>query len=118
MRSRLRSGDLRVPVYLAQPIITKDDAGGEVINWSPGWKIFAMIEPLSGREWLAASLTKDSVDVRITIRYMPTLVPSARWRITDPASGTFYNITSVQVHQSKALVELLAKTAIGNSDGR
>jgi SPP1 family predicted phage head-tail adaptor len=117
MRARIRAGDLRVPVFIGKPSITRDNTGAERVTWADQ-KTFAMFEPLTGREWMAANMLKDAVDIRITIRYIPQWVPSARWRVVDPATGITWQIVTVMVNQSLAVVECLARNAEGNTDGR
>jgi head-tail adaptor len=113
----IRAGDLRTPVKLGSPTITKDDAGGEAVAWveTDEW---AKIEALTGREWLGGMLIKEAVDVRITLRLNPTRIPTARWRVRDPQTGMLYDIQNVLPDAKLGGVECLARSAMGNVDGR
>lgn len=117
MRSRIRAGDLSTPMMVGKPTITVDATGAETIAWTET-KVMALVEPLTGREWAQAALLKETVDVRMTIRHIPSLIPSARWRMRDPATGTVYNIVTVMPDPRNALVEMMARSQAGNLDGR
>jgi head-tail adaptor len=122
MRSRIRAGDLRTPVRIDRPTITQDDGGGEVINWTSNPPVpstmLASVEPLSGREWANAVMLKDAVDYLVTIRYMPSCVPNARWRVVNLETNAIMSVVAVMVHQKHGLVELMCKSTMGDTDGR
>jgi len=118
---RIRAGALRTPVALGRPVIVKDAAGGEAITWQE-FDTMAAIEPLSGREWASATIVKDAVDCKITIRLAPGWIPAARWRVRDrsngPTHGQLYNLVTAMLIPEQGAAECLAKTAIGATDGR
>jgi head-tail adaptor len=118
MRNRIRAGDLSRPMMLGKPVYGQDSAGAQTIaSWSES-AVYALIEPLSGREWLAVAMMKDAVDSKITLRYIPSLIPNATWRLRDPNTGMVYNITTVMVDPRNALVETMCRTVPSNTDGR
>lgn len=57
---------------------TRDAYGGEVKNWQPVATVWAAVEPLSGREFFAASQVNAEVTGRIRIRYMAGVRPTMR----------------------------------------
>ena len=66
----MRIGKLRHRVRLERPSRTQDPATGEMID---GWELvdtlWASIEPLSAREFIAAMSTQSEVTARILIRH-------------------------------------------------
>jgi head-tail adaptor len=113
----IRAGALRTPVFLGRPVITIDATGAEQLAWDEQ-VTWALIEPLTGREWANAAAVKDAVDCRITVRMQPGWTPDARWRVRDNNGARIYNIVTAMLIPNKGAVECLAKTAQGNSDGR
>jgi len=118
----IRAGALRTPIFLGRPNINSAGGpsmrtGGETITWQED-KTFALIEPLTGREWMSAVAVKDAVDCRITLRIKTNWIPTARWRVRDPATGQIYNLVTVMLIPKSGAAECLARTAQGNSDGR
>jgi len=113
----IRAGALRSPVYIGRPVIVKDASGGEVLTFEE-FKTFALIEPLSGREWASGAAVKDTIDHRISLRLTNGWIPDARWRVRDAVSGTLFNLVAVMLAGKNGAAECLAKRAPGNSDGR
>lgn len=113
----IRAGALRTKVFLGRPVITKDAAGGESLTWEE-FETWAAIDSLSGREWATATMLKDSVDCRITVRISPTWVPEARWRIRDKVTSQLFDLVTVLLVPKNGAAECLAKTAQGNADAR
>lgn len=98
----LAAGKLRHKVTVEQLVININSYGEQdPAQWVPFAEVWAAIEPLSGREFLAASQTQSSVTCRITIRALEGLLPSMRIShrgkvyniaaiLTDPVSGREY----------------------------
>jgi SPP1 family predicted phage head-tail adaptor len=98
----LAAGKLRHRVVVEQLVININSFGEQdPAQWVPFAEVWAAIEPLSGREFLAASQTQSSVSCRITIRTLAGLLPSMRIThrdkvyniaaiLTDPVSGLEY----------------------------
>ncbi|WPC65276.1 phage head closure protein [Rhodoferax ferrireducens] len=74
----------------------QDELGQPVIAWTPLYAVWAAVEPLSGREYFAASAAQSSVTTRIKLRYKPGITSADRV-IHD---GTTYNIQSVINYKS------------------
>ena len=77
------------------------DANGEIV---PGWTdvatVWAGVLDITGREYVAAGATQASAQTKITIRYMPGIVPAMR-----VVHGTnIYNVESVLGQDRKQLV--------------
>ena len=88
----MRTGKLRHRITLQRPGLSQDPQTGEMV---PGWQdvatVWASIEPLSAREFIAAQAVQSDVSVRITMRYRPGITSAMRL-LHD---GKTYNITGV-----------------------
>lgn len=74
----MRAGKLRHLVTLQSPSTARGSAGGTVDAWSDVATVHASIEPLQGREFIAAQQGQARVSHRVTIRYRAGVVPSMR----------------------------------------
>ena len=78
-------------------------------TWAPLFTCWAAVEPLAGREYLAAAALLSEVTARIRMRYRPGITAADRV-IHD---GKVYGITSVaDVHSSRRELQLQCR-AIG-----
>ena len=88
------TGKLRHFVAFQVPITEIDSEGNSTETWTDafdGQEISAAIEPLSGRELLAAQQVHSRVTTRITVRYRPGILPEMR----VVHRSTYYNIEAV-----------------------
>lgn len=96
----LSAGTLRHHVAIDQPVSTQDPITGEMMTvWAEiAVNVPAAVEPLSGREYIAAAQANSSISARIKIRYRPGLNAAMRIRhdaaiygikaiLPDPNSG-------------------------------
>lgn len=96
----LRAGALRHRIAIDQQINAQDATTGEIVtSWAEiAANVPAAIEPLSGREYIAAARTGSVISARITIRFRPNLNAAMRIRhglivyevkaiLPDPKSG-------------------------------
>lgn len=80
----MRLGELRTLVRLERPAEQSAGAlGTSTSGWSLVAEAYARIEPLSGREVLAAKQVDGRTTHRVTIRYRPGV--STTWRVLVPA---------------------------------
>lgn len=78
------------------------DALGQPINaWVPVFTVWAAVEPLQGREYIAAQAVQSEVEARIRMRYRPGV--TAAMRVKHGAD--LYGITAV-IHVKSAKQEL------------
>lgn len=68
-------GKLRHQVALLKPVISKDELGQEIENLEVQKAVWASIEPLSGKEYFSAKQVNSEVNVKITLRYIESLLP-------------------------------------------
>lgn len=87
---KLNAGRLRHRVRIEKPIVTQDPETGELVEAvQVVGTVFAAIEPLSAREFIAAQSTQSQITARIVIRFRSGLTPDMR--LVDVATGTAYN---------------------------
>ena len=87
---KLNAGRLNQRVRIEKPIRTQDPETGELVEAvQVVGTVFASIEPLSAREFIAAQSTQSQISARIVIRFRSGLTPDMR--LVDVATGTVYN---------------------------
>lgn len=74
----LRPGELNRRIKLQQRSTTKTDAGTEQTTWSDVATVWANVQPLSGRELMAAAAVNAEVTHLIVIRYRPGVTARMR----------------------------------------
>lgn len=90
---------LRHRVILQAPAETQNQQTGDMeITWNDVATVWAAIEPLSGREFIAAQAENNEVSARITIRYRPDV--TGKWRLLHEAKGMYYNIEGILADKS------------------
>lgn len=86
------AGKLRHRITLQFQTETQDPETGVLTHgWSDMATIWAAVEPLSAREFVASQATQARVTVRITVRYREDIVPTLRIIHRDK----IYNIEGV-----------------------
>lgn len=110
----MRAGDLRHRVELQRPVFSQDPVTGEM---TPAWvevaKIYAAIESLSARDFLAAAAAQSKVSARIVIRYRAGIDPTMRIVYRDK----IYNIEGVLADPKSGLDYLTLPCSEGVNDG-
>ncbi len=84
-------------VVLQSPSYTDDGYGGRIETYQDAPAVWAIVEPMAGREIYVSAQVQSRVDARITIRYQSTLkdtTQAAKLRIKNGAR--LYNIQSVR----------------------
>ncbi|MBS0506844.1 MAG: phage head closure protein [Proteobacteria bacterium] len=87
----MKAGDLDQRVTVERYTSTEDELGQPIQSWAPLFTCWAAVEPLTGREYLAAQAAQSEVTARVTMRYRPGI--TAQDRVIH--DGTTYNIVSV-----------------------
>lgn len=57
-------------ITIQSPAESRDSTGAVLVTWANFATVWASIEPVSGREYFAASQVQSSTDARIRIRYL------------------------------------------------
>lgn len=87
----MNAGALDQRVTLERFTSTTDDWGGVVEAWAPLATVWAAVEPLVGREYLAAAALVAEVTARVRMRYRPGI--TSQDRVIH--EGKTYGIVSV-----------------------
>ena len=88
----MQAGRLRHRVTLQRKQQTQNPQTGALLTtWVTEATVWAAVEPLSAREFVAAQAVQSNVSVRITVRYRPDITAAMRL-LHD---GKVYNITGV-----------------------
>lgn len=87
----LSAGNLRHRVTIQRPVESQDENTGAVdVVWQDVATVWASIEPLSVREFIAAQAEASKINTRIVIRYRADV--SAKMRIYHAAKNVYYDI--------------------------
>jgi SPP1 family predicted phage head-tail adaptor len=77
------AGILDKRITILAPPTERDEAGEIMGDWPTVTIVWASITEISGREFLAADVTQNEVEVKIRIRYRPGIVPGMNVRHGD-----------------------------------
>lgn len=111
----MRAGKLRHKVTIQAPSTTQDPKTGEMLaGWVDIASVFASIEPLSAREFIAAQAQQSEISARVTIRYRPGITAAMRLLHGD----RIYNIHGVLADPKSGLEYLTLPVSEGVGDGR
>ncbi|NWN92294.1 phage head closure protein [Marinobacter adhaerens] len=98
----MRAGKLRHRVTIQKPGRTQDPVTGEITNgWSDVATVWASVEPVSVKEFIASQAGQSEITTRITMRYRDGINAKMRavfrgkiynihGALTDPKSGYEY----------------------------
>ncbi|WP_300747492.1 phage head closure protein [Pseudomonas sp.] len=110
----MRAGELRHRVELQRPLFTQDPVTGEMTpTWLEVARLYASIEPLSARDFLAASAAQSKVSARVVIRYRAGVDSTMRIIHRDK----IYNIEGVLADKVSGLDYLTLPCSEGVNDG-
>jgi SPP1 family predicted phage head-tail adaptor len=110
----MRAGKLRNHVTIQRAEYLQDPVTGEVTpSWVEVGKVWAAIEPLSAREFIAAAASQSEVAARVVVRYRPGI--TSAMRILH--RGKVYNIQGVLADRDSGLDYLTLPCSEGVSDG-
>lgn len=87
----LRSGDLRRRVTIQQRTATQDTFGQSSVTWTDLFSCWADIQPMNGRELLAAQAQQFEVTHQVVIRWRSGVTPAMR----VVYQGRFMDVQSV-----------------------
>ena len=87
----MKAGQLDQRISVERFTRTEDELGQPIESWAPLFTCWAAVEPLVGREYLAAQAAVSEVTARIRMRFRPWM--TAQDRVIH--NGTTYNIVSL-----------------------
>src|SRR5215211_8132444 len=79
----LIASDLRRRIRIEERTTVRDEYGGETTTWGYVADVAASIEPLTGRDYVAAQQAQSRITARIRIRYLPGITSEMRVRYGD-----------------------------------
>ena len=87
----MRAGQLGKRIRIERLQSGVDEIGQPITGWSPVFDAWASMEPLTGREYIAAGAEQSEVTTRVRLRYRPGIT------IADRVchEGKLFNIVSV-----------------------
>lgn len=84
-------------IVIQTPSVTPDDTGGRVETWVDALTLWAVIEPMAGKEVFLSSQLQSRVDARITIRFQSSLSDTTLAAKNRVKFGTrYYSIKAVK----------------------
>jgi SPP1 family predicted phage head-tail adaptor len=101
----MQSGKLDKRITIQSQSTTQDSIGELVTVWSTVCVVAASIKDLSGREFIAAGATVDTVLTQIEIRYRTDITAAMRVIV----GSVNYNIETVLNQNSKSLLLMCKK---------
>ncbi len=100
---------------IQQPATVQGASGQEVPNWTPFATLWAGIEPIKGKESLAANQVLGELDTRIVLRWSP-LADQIKDTFRGLHQGVVYNFATPAHHNlARREIEIMAKS--GRNDG-
>ncbi len=93
----MNAGKLDQRVTVERFTSTVDDWGTPIESWAPLFTCWAAVEPLVGREYIAAQALQSEVTTRIRMRFRPWMTPQDR----IVHEGRVYEIESVIDYRSQ-----------------
>jgi SPP1 family predicted phage head-tail adaptor len=115
--TNIAGGPLRYQVQLQSPVIHIDEASGEpvITEWRNEAKVYAAIESVSGREWLASAEWRAGVNTRIRIRWRDAV--TAQWRVMH--HSVIYNIEAVlRRYEGMSEIHLMCSDGVIHEGGQ
>ena len=107
----MNAGDLNERVSLFSRSVVKDDHGQDQITWVSVVSVWAVVRPLSSREFFAAAQVQQDQTVKIIIRRRIDV--QTTWRLVW--RGAAHDVTGV-LHRGAEWTELLCRAGV--KDGR
>lgn len=92
----MRAGTIGQRVLLERLEQGQNEYGEPFSTWAPLFTAWAAVEPLVGREFIAAQAALSEVSTRVTMRYRPGVTSADR--VTH--EGRVYNVVSVIDYRS------------------
>lgn len=110
----VQAGELRAQVTIEQEVTSDNTLGEPVQAWVTFAVTLAQVQPLRGRELLAAAQIQTPLDVRFRIRHRPGVTPLMRvvWQ------GDIYAIVGEPINVAGENLTLELMCVKGLRDGR
>lgn len=101
--SAARAGRLRHRIEIQRNDYTQDpNTGEQVRDWKQVKTIWASVEPISGKDFIAAGAEQSEVRNRITVRWNDWITPDMRIKFR----GMYYHIQAIMADNRSGLEHL------------
>lgn len=108
----MRAGNLKNIITIQDRAETTDEYGGPVYSWADYATVWAGVEPLSGRELIAAAAAQSTVTTRFRIRYRDDI--TSAMRILH--NGKKYNIFAViDINEDHKELVIMASSVVNEN---
>ena len=91
----MEAGRLRQRIVLQARTESRNSFGETTWTWADWKTVFAAVEPISGREYFAASQLQSESKIRVRIRYLSSVTTKHRVKHTVDDVARYYEIESV-----------------------
>ena len=110
----MRNGKLRHLIVIQELDLTQNATTGDMVKeWTDCFHVWASIEPLSAREFIAAQAAQSEVSARVTIRYQAGISSEMRIKHGD----VVYKIAGIMPDAKSGKEYLAIMVAQGVHDG-
>jgi SPP1 family predicted phage head-tail adaptor len=107
----MRIGRLRHRITIEEPTRTADGMGGWTVTWTEVSTVWAGVEPVSGKERIAADAVEAEVTHKVIIRYASWLTPDMRITFGD----RHFDIRAIiNPAEKDVMQEILATEIVGS----
>lgn len=114
----MKHGPLKHTLAFDKPIAVETTNGEPAIDWVEVVRVKARIDPITGREILAAAGVVAESDTRIHIRWRPALADmTAKWRARRTSDGTIYNLRNAPPYVPRPGDEWVLLASTGANQG-
>lgn len=105
----MRAGLHRHSVTLQQRVLTQDSFGGTVETWQDFACVNASVSPLTAREFFNAAQVQADVTHKVSLRYLPNVVPAMRVKF---GTRTLHVASVINVDERSVELQLLCKETV------
>jgi SPP1 family predicted phage head-tail adaptor len=106
----MKVGKLRHRISIEHVTETQDTGGSVIETWSVYATVQAFIEPISGREYIAAQSTPVDVTHRVRLRYLSGITPKMR---VNYSTRIFDILSAIKVVERNRELQLMCRESIG-----
>jgi len=99
-------GSFRHRIVIQRPVEQQNEFGEAITSWKDIAEVWAIVEPLQGREYFASQQLQSEVTTRFTIRYVSNLNTKMRLKWQDQVYDIQEIINSKGINR---VLQLLAK---------
>lgn len=101
----MRAGQHKKPIVIQKPVMTQDVYNQPIPSWETYLETWAMVKPMTGREYFLAQQISSEVMFKFTIRYHDGITTKMRILYNNRT----FNIKSVlNLNESDRVIDIMA----------